>query len=294
MLKRDTLKLKSVLFGEGLTGFRVVFPFSGPQKASLLFIHGMWGTADQFFAVMAFCAMLGYDCWCINLSGHAGSGLTSIEDVDFARYVRDVQEAITYIASENSGLPIVPVGHSFGGLIAQDVTKKDGGKLVKTAIFIGTAPPRAIFLRGSIIWHILRHVGFYLRVMCFKKPFMIKKTGAMKFLFNGMRRSDAEVLWDKLVPESGMAAAELMLWRSIRIEPGMPCPTLVIAATEDKLIPRRVLKKVAKYYGSKYEELYGNHMMIEGSHFEIDDLGDTIDIFIEKALSKEFFPATAA
>lgn len=80
-------------------------------------------------------------------------------------------------------------------------------------------------------------------------------------MLNNMPSLEAKKLISKFTNESGLVAREIAIGR-IAISPhAIRCPVLVIGATEDRLTPVSIQKKIARKYNAQYQEFPGAHAL---------------------------------
>jgi pimeloyl-ACP methyl ester carboxylesterase len=92
------------------------FIYGNSNNNGLVIIsHGMGGTADHYFPMIMYFVDNGWRVFAYNNTGVAGSEGDSIRGL--TQSVIDLDAALTYIKNSNrfNGLPIMLVGHSWGG-----------------------------------------------------------------------------------------------------------------------------------------------------------------------------------
>lgn len=229
-------------------------PESRKYHYPLLFIHGMHEGSWFFQNWLQVAADMGWDAWAINLRGHHDSkpvqrfGKVSIMD-----YVEDVEDVLREIG------PAVLVSRSMGGLIAQLVA--DRNQDIPAVVLLNSAPPRGIFPGNrdtlSKYWK-----PPYLIATALKRPLQPQKGDMMNLVFNNMSPEEAEAAFQRFVPESGLATRELTFWWRCGPETKIDCPVLVVGATQDRLTPVGIQKRIArKYAGATYQQFPGAHAL---------------------------------
>lgn len=223
----------------------------------LLFIHGMWGGSWIFKNYTTYAVKEGYEVYAVNLRGHHNSGHTeNLGKVSVMDYVKDVIKLIQEIG------PVVLVGHSMGGLIAQKTVSLLAKEYVPGAVFVTSAAPMWIpVITPLLLSRMLK--GVYLKAMFFNKSFIFHKDDSVALMFNCMEEDKAHEAVYCSVPESGRAARELALGL-IRVDAkSVTCPTLVVGAEKDLMTPANVQQKIANKYGSDYLLMHGHgHMLM--------------------------------
>jgi len=229
------------------------------QRPTMLIIPGMWECAKLFEKWVKYFEAAGFKCIAIDLRGH-GSNRDKVPDigkVSIRDYIQDVMDEINRIDG-----PVVLVGHSMGGLIAQAVAAT-GNPKIKGLIPVCSAPPRGIRIHGQVLLRMLRPQ--YLKAIFGSKPLMITRTDAIALELN---QPEQHRFYELLIPESGKAAREIIFWQIAIDAKNVKCKSMVLAGTDDKIIPAGITKNIAKKYCSEYVELPGTHMLMLGESAE--------------------------
>ena len=221
----------------------------------LFMIHGMWGGGWYWENYIQYFQELGYRCIAPTLRHHnalndhipdPSLGTTSLLD-----YAGDLEHEIRQLPST----PVI-IGHSMGGLLAQILASRG---LARAAVLLTTAPPAGIsaftpsvvrsFFNGLTTW------GFW------RKPIFPTFNEVVYSTFNLIPEKKRKALYDRLVHESGRAAAEIGFFffdsnGAARVDTGkVTCPLLVIGAGKDRITPAKVVRKVARLYKqAEYKE----------------------------------------
>ncbi|GGP26203.1 alpha/beta hydrolase [Silvimonas amylolytica] len=219
----------------------------------LVFVHGAyvgaWCWQDHF---LPWFSDLGYDCYALSLSGHAGSGgREKLDHFGLGEFLADIARVAAPLHQ-----PPVLIGHSLGGYLAQRYARKH--------------PVAGLALLGSVApWGLMNSLGH----MMVSSPHLLLglnqfqwHTGAMdidlgvlkQLLFShDTPRVGLTAFAARVQPESALALAELMMpqpWLSW----GMPdLPVLVIGAGEDRIIPAGDVRATARAWGVAPEFLPG-------------------------------------
>ncbi len=223
----------------------------------LLFIHGMWGGSWYFKNYITFAVAKGYEVYAINLRGHHDSGhVMNLGKVSIMDYVKDVKVVLEKIG------PSVLIGHSMGGLITQKIVSLLTKEQVPGAVFITSAAPMWIpVVTLRLLSRILKIR--YLKAMLFNRAFMFYKDDFDALMLNFIGEREAFNIFSCSVLESGRVARELAIGLIKVNEMSVTCPTLVVGAQEDLMIPVRVQEKIANKYGSDFILIHGHgHMLM--------------------------------
>jgi pimeloyl-ACP methyl ester carboxylesterase len=219
----------------------------GGTEPELLLIHGMFGGAWQFAGWQEELARLGRSSVAIDLRGHKGSPpVADIGKLSLRDYVDDALGV-----ARELGKPVV-IGHSMGGLIAQKLAEADA---VSAAVLICSAPPRGISVASvQLLARQIKHAPAIL----FSRPLFPGRADADALFLNRVPPPDRDSLFERLVPESGRAGRELSLGAIAVDASRVRCPVISIAAGDDRFLPPRIARAIARKYDCEYRE-YANH-----------------------------------
>lgn len=215
---------------------------------TIVMIHGMccggwcWENYQSFFEAQGFQCLtptLRYHDMNPEASPDPRLGSTSLLD-----YAADLEALIRGLDE-----PPIIVGHSMGGLLAQILGSRGLGRAL---VLITPASPAGILaLRFSVIKSFseaLSRWGFW------KKPQRPSFRMAVYGLLHRLPEPQQREIYQKMVYESGRAAAEIGFWyldphHASRVdETKITCPVLVLGAKEDRATPAAVVRKVARKY----------------------------------------------
>ncbi|HEV3350748.1 MAG TPA: alpha/beta fold hydrolase [Methylomirabilota bacterium] len=227
-------------------------PAGRAHSRSVLFVHGMWGGSWYLRNYLYAAAQSGWDAWAVNLRGHGESPAPGgLERVSFLDYVDDVRRCLGELGDA------VLVGHSMGGLIAQKAAEGGG---VAAAVFMTSAPPRGIV---SVEWPVLARAIRYVPAILTGRAFTVSRAHADALCLNRMSSEQREWAFPRFGPESGRATRELALGGIAVDAAAVRCPTLVVGAEDDRITPAALQRRIARRYGSEYQEAAGHgHMLM--------------------------------
>jgi pimeloyl-ACP methyl ester carboxylesterase len=229
---------------------------SGPPRAlPLLFIHGVGGGSWYFENYLRAASEAGWGCWAVNLRGHHGSRpVADLGRVSVADYVQDARDVLEAVG------PAAIVGHSMGGLVAQCAAASHPH--ARAAVFLTSAAPRGILaLSGPSLARAWHYLGPILR----NRPLRAWEADNVALILNRMTPAQRAAALRRFVPESGRATRELALGCIAVDEAQVRCPTLVVGATDDRILPPSIQRRIARKYGSAYQEArdHGHMLMLE-------------------------------
>lgn len=219
---------------------------------SLLFLHGVGGGHHAWERQLPHFARLGYAAHAWDQPGYGKS--PSVEPYDFEQLSAALRRLIEALGGE----PVVLVGHSMGGMVAQEAYARFP-ELVKALVLSFTSP--AFAAAGS----------------AFAQEFIAARLGPLDAgqsmseiaarLMPAMRgtKSDpgglalAERVMAAVPPETYRKAVRLLTTFDRRRELGaIRVPTLLVAGSDDRTAPPAVMEKMAhKIPGAEYVLLEG-------------------------------------
>jgi pimeloyl-ACP methyl ester carboxylesterase len=219
---------------------------AGPQRATrVLFVHGIclgaWVWEANF---MAHLAERGFATYALSLRGHGRSeGRAQIRHWRLSHFAADLEWAL-----ERIGGPVVVVGHSMGGGVAQHFLYR-GGKAAGL-VLMASAPPHGLvraslsmYTRNPPLWHELNKLRFAgLRHV----DYDVIERGMMS---RPQSPAERERLLDRLSEPAMYAGLELMGWRPVAPLPWLTPPVMVMGGEEDEFIPPVDVKLTGVYYG---------------------------------------------
>ena len=253
---------------DGLTVLRAL-PAGTPRR-NVLFVHGYFADATIWDAWLPRFAAHGFAAYAVNLRGRGGSrpgaplGSASMED--FISDARVVARALD--------MPAV-IGHSMGGLIAQRLAA-DG--VVSAAALITPAPPRGIPL---FVPRLALKQFKYLPATLLARVLHPNREDLRGIVMNRVPRDRQEYFLNKLIPDSGRAGRDMSMTGVPVNRAHVRCPIRVFTASDDRFIPPRIVRRIAKRYGVEAEVLQDHgHLVICEPGWEA--LADSIARWLEQ------------
>jgi pimeloyl-ACP methyl ester carboxylesterase len=247
-----------------------------PQRATrdpVLFVHGYFADARLWIDWLQRFASRGTPAYAVNLRGRSGSrpgtdlGHSSVDDfvADAACVVREL------------GAPAV-VGHSMGGLIAQRLAA-DGA--VRAAVLVTPAPPRGItVLSPRLLMKQLKYLPDIVRSRLVHPA----REDLRELVLNRVPAGRQESVLDLLGPDSGRAARDMSITGVPVDARRVRCPLLVIAAEDDRFIPRPIVERIARRYRAPLRTMNGHgHMVVLEPGWE--ELADSVLRWIDDRMS---------
>lgn len=233
----------------------------------MVFIHGAGGGSWYWQPFMKFYNNLGFDCYAINLRGHAPNPcIVGIGGVSLFDYIEDVTTVLNEIGADK----YIIFGHSMGGLIAQKYAADNPEKILALTL-IGTAPPAKVKLEKTKMKKVshrvkARIIGWGLQYVTVKKKPIVPVYGVTKrYIANCIPKKEQRDFFRKLVPESSTVGAELIMGVLDVDLSNLTAPKIVVSGELDLMSVSKMQKKVADLHKAKLISYptHGHMLMME-------------------------------
>lgn len=231
----------------------------------IVMIHGMWSRPGVWDNFAPYFRTRGHDVETPALRFHdrpESEVPAEIGSLSLLDYVADLEAAI-----RRSGEMPVLVGHSMGALIAQHLASRG---LARALILLAPAAlPRFALLRPTSIRIFHRR---FTRRRFWTRPQRLGPRQAIFGLFNRLPPAEQEKQIAAMTYDSGRVLLELLLpildrRHAARIDTAtIACPVLIVAGSEDRLMPAAGARQLARLYGkrARYIELAGHAHWLPG------------------------------
>jgi pimeloyl-ACP methyl ester carboxylesterase len=205
---------------------------------------------------LSFFAQRGVPAYAVNLRGRAGSNTA----VDLGRAsIGDFIDDASAVAC-HLGMPTV-IGHSMGGLIAQGLAER---AVVRAGVLVSPAPPKGITVMSPRL--AIKQLK-YLPAILRSRPVVPNREDLRDIVLNRMPAGLQDPILDQMVPDSGFAGREMSITGVSIDAKRVRCPLLVVAADDDRFIPKSIGERVARRYGAPI------HMLEKHGHMNILEPG---------------------
>ena len=232
----------------------------------VIFIHGMWCTGAAWKRITDLMTPRGYDCHALTLPGHepARDQPLTVGPLSLRSYLAYLED---YVARQNFKQPPIIIGHSMGGLLAQQLAARTRPLAL---VLLTPAPPAGIM---ALTWSNL--VAFWrvlLRWGGWRKSHKPSFERVQASVLNTVPVEQHRAAYEALVHESGRVVYEIGLWpldfsgASAVDSAAVRCPVYVVSAEHDKLTPPSVVRRVAARYATASQRYY-----LGRGHWVIDD-----------------------
>lgn len=220
--------------------------------STLLFLHGVGGGRDAWGRQTEFFAARGHRCIAWNQPGYGDAPM--VEPYDLA----GVAGALEALIDRVGGEPVVLVGHSMGGFVAQEAWARFPHKIRALALCFTSAS----FGGGS---------GEFARQFVAQRILPLEQGRSMGEIATALmpsmagRRSDPEGLalaqriMSAVPPDTYRRAVALLTTFDQRARlPGITVPTLLVAGSDDRTAPAATMARMAqKIPGAEFVVLEG-------------------------------------
>ncbi len=241
-----------------------------PRRQALLFVHGICGGAWLWQdRTLPFFAERGFDSYALSLSGHSGSrGCGRVGRMSLDRFADDVADAVSRIDR-----PVVVVGHSLGGAVAQNYVRR-GGRL-DGLVLLCSVPPYGMargagetFWTNPALWWTMTMLSVY---GLEAGDFSVMRDNLFP---NGVDDADFERFVSQVDDVAVRASFEASGWRPMAPLPWMAGNVLVIGGDRDHFLPTTDLLMTAAYYGVRPHivERLGHLPMLDPHGHEADQV----------------------
>ena len=241
---------------------------AGATRPPVLFVHGYFATATVWTLWLSFFAQRGVRAYAVNLRGRAGSRPgTAVGQISMTDFIEDASAVARHL-----GTPTV-VGHSMGGLIAQGLAERGD---VRAAVLVSPAPPKGITVMSPRL--AIKQLK-YLPAILSSRPVTPNREDLRDIVLNRVPPAAQDTILDQMVPDSGRAGREMSITGFAVDAKRVQCPILLVAAEEDRFIPKGIGERVARRYGAPV------HMLKKHAHMNVlepgwEDVADYVERWI--------------
>lgn len=220
----------------------------------ILLVHGAFGHPVHFEGWIRLLSQAGYRCRAPALPGHAPSDLAALARLTFADYLAVLQVEVAKLEA-----PPVIIGHSMGGLLAQQLAAVSP---CRALVCVASAPPWMLTPPLAAIPYLLP----ILPTMLSGRPLQASETTIRALALNDLPEAEQRALLPTFGAESGRAYRAMALGLARLPAPPFRGPVLCLSGTDDRLISIRTLRAIARKYSARHEEFAGRgHWLIAPS-----------------------------
>ena len=211
----------------------------------VLFVHGWWAGAWVWSRFEPVFRARGFETTAIDLPLPAPG--RSVGRTSFADHLRAVRRA-----ADALGGPVI-VGHSVGGLLALKLAEERA--LPACAALVPAAPRGVMALVSTDLLRLaLRHGP----AMLLSRPFRPSDAMLRRLDLNRLPAAEQDRVLARMVPAPGRQGLEIALL-GVPVRPErVRTPLLLVGASDDRLVPARVVRRTAEKIGAEHREYAGH------------------------------------
>ncbi len=231
------------------------------SSAPVVMVHGAFCGGWTFDAFRAPFEAAGHTVLTPDLRGHGSAeAYQTVVGVSMTDYARDIARVC-----ESQGEPVILMGHSLGGLVAQLAARR-----VKVAALILMAPSPPWGVPGSSIEEAATAFGLHMLGPFWAQAVTPDRSMMRQYSLDRMPKPEREAVVERLRPESGRALWETLNWwldpfMTTSLGPGaLTCPALVMVGDRDVVHPAATAKQTAERLGATYRTFAGMSHWLPG------------------------------
>ena len=206
----------------------------------------------------AYFASAGHQCLAPALPGHAPDDTAALARLGMKDYLAAV------VAARNAfDQPPIVIGHSLGGLLAQQLATRTACAAI---ILVASLPPGRLPVTAVALPHFLPLVPLVL----LGRPIRPTRIGLEMLTLHDLAVAEREEILPDFVHESGRVYRSLVFGLARVDARAVRCPVLVLHGRSDRLVPLSVGRTLARRYDAELITVPGHgHWLIAGSLLEI-------------------------
>lgn len=223
------------------------------MRPPILFIHGAFSTPSHFLGWIESFSQAGFDCHAPALPGHSLDDSDALTTLSLADYFSALQSELMKLPA-----PPVIVGHSMGGLLAQQLA---AAVPCRALVCVASAPPWILTAQIRSLPYLLPMMPRILAGL----PIQPSHATLRYLALHDLPDSEQSALLPTFVSESGRAYRAMILglaWLGGRSFTG---PILCLSGTLDRIISPRTSAAIAHHYGASHEVFNRGHWLIASS-----------------------------
>jgi pimeloyl-ACP methyl ester carboxylesterase len=218
-------------------------PQFASTKPPLLFIHGAftgaWCWNEHF---LPYFAQHGYPSYAVSLRGHGKSqGSELLLQASLDDYVADVARVV-----EKIGQPVVLIGHSMGGMVAQKYMES---KQLRAVVLMNSVPPTGLSASSLYLSFTAPFLMQQLSVIQTAGPEYTALSAVKKALFSeDMPDAEVQRFFNQMQGESQRVMMDMLGLNLPMLADYHDFPILVLGAENDAFFPTLAIESTAKIY----------------------------------------------
>src|SRR5262249_51934941 len=226
------------------------------SKTPVVMIHGAFCGGWAFGKFRLPFEQRGFDVRTPALRHHEGDISAAVGTTGLADYAGDLDEML-----EDLYEPPILVGHSLGGLLAQMIAAR---RPVRALVLIAPCAPWGVM--PTTFFEVVSAQTLFLAGDFWNTALKPDYAVAAAHTLDKLSRADRKAVFDRFVPESGLATFEILHWaldfrRASHVRArDVTCPILCIAGSDDRINPPSTVKRIAERYQGRavFQEIAGH------------------------------------
>ncbi|HMN87257.1 MAG TPA: alpha/beta fold hydrolase [Bauldia sp.] len=224
------------------------------MKPPILLVHGACSQPAHLEPWRAAFAQAGFEVAAPALPGHLPGEEAALRRLG----LRDGLAVLRETAGR-FGRPPVVIGHSLGGLFAQQfAAAADCAGIV----LVGSMPTGTVPLSFGA----LPFLAPLAPAILAGRPFRVSREGLERLALHDLARAEKDELLPDFVAESGRLYREILFGRARLPAGAVRCPVLVVHGAADRLVPLRVARGLARRWRGELAVIPNHgHWLVAGS-----------------------------
>jgi pimeloyl-ACP methyl ester carboxylesterase len=224
-------------------------------KAPVVLIHGLWSSGRSWTPWANHFSNLGWDCWMANLPGRAEeSGDRTLDRLTFGACVEELSKLVAA-----APFPPVLMGHDLGGLLAQKAAEH---KNISALILVASLSPKGM---QAVLPEPVRLLRLkYWPLVFLGRPFSLQEKDLRRLWLSSLPEDQHGSVFESIVPDSTHLVKEFF-GPQVHVDfDTIRCPVLLVAASEDQVVPATSVREMAGKLGADFREYSGHGHWIIG------------------------------
>jgi pimeloyl-ACP methyl ester carboxylesterase len=215
---------------------------SADERPPLLFLHGIFSQPALMSGWVERFERAGYECHVPVLPGRCPSDPNVLRKAGVAEFFAAARAA----RAELDNAPVV-VGHSFGGLLAQQLAATTE---TRALVLLASIPPGILWTQPRSLPHLLP----LLPAILAGRPILPSHRTLREVPFSTLPADEQDDLIDAMVPDSGRVFRSMTFGTpAVRVVRGaVACPVLCISGTADRNVSQAIARRIARRYGAEH------------------------------------------
>ena len=206
----------------------------------MLLIHGAFSSGNDFTAWHRTFTEAGYDVIAPTLPGHGPSNPAALRTLTLADYLAALLAVRQQLAE-----PPVLVGHSMGGLLAQQLAAITE---TRALVCVASAPPGMLTAQARALPHLFPLMPAILA----GRPIRPSAAAFRALALHDLEAGEQQAILDSLGFESGRAYRTMILGRCRVRRNAVRCPVLCLSGDRDRIVSARLSRGIAARYAATH------------------------------------------